>query len=132
MKYEIILMARGETPWDLTTTVLAASDEWKDIEALKDRLAEPGGASTPAFHRPPAPAKPGRPGRQVVVTGIAEGEKTPLVLHQTFESALEASVALGYNFNMVNQAFSTAKARGENRITLRGIELAHTDEYVRD
>ena len=88
-------------------------------------LREVGGA--PQKPVSVVPGKPGAKGRKVYVVGLDDGYAGPYRRGDEFDSAMAASVALGFSHNAVSVALSSARATGDKTADVRGVELQYLD-----
>jgi hypothetical protein len=71
----------------------------------------------------------GAPGRQVRVIGLIEGEAPSGFSHgMLFDTAAEASTALGFNYNSISILLAKAKKAGDTSVIVKGVELQYLED----
>lgn len=118
----VITAANPET---LESEVLCVLNSDQALSELRARISTLGSGL--------APSRPGRKGRQVLVLGVEENcDVTSIKAMDVFDSALDASVALGYAFDNVGPALRRATRQGEKTAVLRGVEVGYADQQGND
>ena len=135
MKYELVLFERGETPSDLTATVICAHDSREVIDKFIERgkagpSPKPGGFFLDT--------RPGRKGREVIVRSVEPGTfMTGFSLGEKFPSAQAASDALRgggatITYNVVAKGLEKVRHLDSNErtVTIEGITFQYFDDAL--
>lgn len=108
------------------TTVLASTEDLVLAQRLRTHITNAveevlGEDATPGSQ------SPGRPGKRVIVTSVGDEQTPPAGVNvdETYSSASELSLLLGYKRNAVAQALMFAHRKGESVASLKGVAFRY-------
>jgi hypothetical protein len=123
MKFKLLLLADpSKAPRSPLAEIIFETDSDADVAKLR--------ASCNALRtsKPLPPSRGGAVGRKVLVVGKAETCESPIQPGDTFDTANQASIALGYGYNAVAAALRTAETNNQTTVVVRGIEVQYADQ----
>ena len=129
MRYQVFATDLAAHKADLVFETDDAAALARGMLALHAAVATPG---VPFGSFSVVPCKPGPKGRPVHVRAVAEDYEGPLKAGDTFPTALDASVALGFAYSAVSIALCMAHRRGEVTAMVRGVEFQYADTLGHD
>ena len=126
MRYEAIILERGDDGVLLKVTVLLSTDSKEVLTNFQERGRAAVGGTPNTFVS--SPVRRGPKGRKVQVLAVEEDCGSVLRPGDVFDSASDASRALGKTYNVVGVELAKVKGTEFPSAVIDGVEFIYQDD----